>query len=156
VTDHPENWTPAFEGQRPPFEPGNSLAVKHGATSPARVNPRAEEIAEQAISAVPYLGAEDFAPALRAWARAEASLELLAEWVDRHGLLDDEGKPQPWVSTLLRFERLAAGHRTRLGLDPASRARLERELAEAAKGRFDVKALIDEGRKTLARNGGAK
>lgn len=142
-------WQPEFEGQRPPFAESNAVALKHGATSPARVNPRAEEIAEQAVEAVPYLGTPDFRPALRAWSRAEASLELLAEWVDRHGLLDTEGKPQPWVSTLLRFERLAASHRARLGLDPASRAKLEREIAEAARGRFDLDALLAEGRKAL-------
>jgi hypothetical protein len=139
--------------QRSPFESGNAVATKHGATSPARIIPRAQTIAEGAAQAVPYLRASDFAPALRAWARAEASLELLAEWVDENGLLDDAGRPQPWVSTLLRFERLAASHRTRLGLDPASRAKLEHELADAARGRFDLGQMLEEGRKVIEARG---
>lgn len=142
--------------RRPPFtsETARELATTHGATSPARVGDRAEQIAEQAAAAVHFLAAPDFAPALRAWARAEASLELLAEWIDAHGLLDAEGNPRSAVTTLLRFESLAAKHRARLGLDPSSRARLERELADAASARFDLEALIDEGRKTLAAGAG--
>jgi hypothetical protein len=139
--------------QRPPFEAGNTAALTHGAESPAKVNPRAEAIAKAAVDAVPYLGAIDFAPALRSWARAEASLELLAVWVDVHGLLDESGNPQPWVSTLLRFERLAAGHRARLGLDPASRAKLERDLADVQRERFDLGKLLEEGRKVIATRG---
>jgi hypothetical protein len=145
---------PGADWQRPPFEPGNQVALKHGATSPAKVNPRAEAIAEAAAVAVPYLGAADFAPALRAWARAEASLELLAEWVDQHGLLDGDGKPQPWIETLLKFERLAASHRGRLGLDPTSRAKLERELAAGAAARFDLEELLAEGRRALSSRAG--
>lgn len=143
----------AADWQRPPFEPANGAAMTHGATSPAKVNPRAEEIAKAAVDAVGYLGAADFAPALRSWARAEASLDLLAEWVDQHGLLDGQGNPQPWVSTLLRFERLAAGHRARLGLDPASRAKLERDLADVQRGRFDLGQLLEEGRKVIDARG---
>jgi hypothetical protein len=127
--------------------------MTHGATSPAKVKPRAEEIAKAAVDAVGYLGAPDFAPALRSWARAEASLDLLAEYVDEHGLLDGRGNPQPWVSTLLRFERLAAGHRARLGLDPASRAKLERDLADVQRGRFDLGQLLEEGRKVIDARG---
>lgn len=140
---------------RPPFAEGNSAAVTHGAMSAALAEPRAEAIAESAVAAVPYLGTPDFAPAVKAWARAEASLELLAEWVDQHGLLADDGTPQPWVTTLIRFDRMAAQHRGRLGLDPTSRARLERELAEAAKGRFDLDALLAEGRQALAARSGS-
>jgi hypothetical protein len=103
---------------------------------------------------VPYLATPDFLPAVRAWARAEASVSLIAEYLDEHGLLGEDGRPRPAVETLLKFERLATTHRSRLGLDPSARARLERELAEAAKGRFDLEALLAEGRAALQRRPG--
>ena len=37
-------WKPAFEGQRPPFLPGNEANLIHGARSERRVGPLAERI----------------------------------------------------------------------------------------------------------------
>jgi hypothetical protein len=44
--------------------------------------------------------------------------------------------------------------RARLGLDPTSRARLEREMADAARGRFDLDELARAGREAMARRAG--
>ena len=107
------------------------------------------------VAAAPYLASEHFAPAVRAWARAEAAVELVGEWLSEYGLLDLDGKPWPAVETMLKFERRASEERSRLGLDPTSRAKLERDAADAARGRFDLEGLVTEGRKALAaRNGG--
>lgn len=133
-----------------PFERGNEVAKRHGAFSPRYVEPRAAELIEAATAAIPFLAAPEYSPAIHAWGRAEASVSLLAEWLGQHGLIDDDGKPRPAVEALLKFERLALEHRGRLGLDPTSRAKLEREMADAARGRFDLDALVSEGREALA------
>jgi hypothetical protein len=40
------DWSPAFEGQRPPADAGNDLAVKHGAYADVRLGPRVDELAD--------------------------------------------------------------------------------------------------------------
>ena len=136
-------------------EANNRRAEKHGGHSPARVNPRAKELAEAATVAVPRLQDPEFAPSVRAWSRAEAAVELISEWLGDHGgPLDPDGVPWPAVKSLLAFEARASAERVRLGLDPLSRARLDRDQA-AVEHRFDVPALVAEGRQALAaRNGG--
>lgn len=50
-------WVPKFPGQRPPFTPGNEMAVKHGAGSPRKVAPIAAELMQElfADETVSYL-----------------------------------------------------------------------------------------------------
>ena len=135
---------PRAEWSRPPFEPGNQLGTTHGAFSAARVDPVASDLIDAAIEAVPYLGEGAFRPALEAWARAEARARLLASWLDEHGLLDAKGRPRHAAQFAVTVERQAAEARARLGLDPASRAKLERDVSAA---RFDISremAALDE------------
>ena len=40
-------WTPAFEGQRQPLEPGHELTVRHGAYSQLRLTQRAGEVVDE-------------------------------------------------------------------------------------------------------------
>jgi hypothetical protein len=89
-------WTPAFEGQRPPFEP------KHGAHADVRLGPRVVELVEQIVELVPvYPPADEIAVRLLclALARLEAAEDALAKAAP--GDLD----------------RLAATSRARLELD---------------------------------------
>jgi hypothetical protein len=132
--------------------PGNERALKHGANSERLVGPRAAELAEAAKATVPWLAERSFAPAVDAWARAEAGAALIAEYLDGlGGLLDDDGRPWPAVEVLLKFERRAEKGRARLGLDPASRARLEREMADVSRTRVDLDRLLRAGREAMAR-----
>lgn len=110
--------------QRPPFERGNGLAVTHGAYSPRRVDPLATDLFEKIVTDLDYLADPSYRPALWAWARAEARVQLLSEWLDEHGPLAEDGTPRPALAALYQFERLAAEARSRLGLDPLSRSRL--------------------------------
>ncbi len=117
--------------QRPPFEPGNETARKHGAHSSTIVEPRARAVLAALEAEAPvWLHAVDRA-ALEAWARAEARCGILRDWVDERGLLDPKGKPTGAAELLLRCERQAADLRGRLGLDPLARARLGRDTAVA-------------------------
>lgn len=134
---------PARKYSWPPFEPGHTLSLRHGAYSPRKVDPLAEELAEKAREAALYLSDPGYSAAVWAWARAEARVQLLTEWVDEHGLLDAEGRPRAAADLLIRCERLAAEGRARLGLDPLSRARLGRDVTAARLDLAQVFAGLD-------------
>lgn len=134
----------------PPFAEGHELSTKHGAHSPRRVEPVAEQVAAELVAAAPWLDQDAYRPALLALARHEARIALLERWLAEHGLLDGEGRPQPAAEFLLKVERAAADARSRLGLDPSSRARLERDLAQATAARVDLELVREAGRKALA------
>lgn len=152
------DWTPAFPGQRPPFEPGNELSTTHGANSPRKVAPLAAEI-ERAARTDPswpgYLNDPGYGLAVASWARAEAVCRLLFDWLA-------EQDPAEWMASTLdsvtdtekydggsqsrtrarrvgsvmeqlrAWESTAAKQRQRLGLDPLSRARLGRDVTAGA------------------------
>lgn len=144
-------WTPEFEGQRPPFEagnvpsnafpPGNDLPVTHGGYSPRKVDPLATELVDGLLAdpGLEYLKAPAYQPAVWAWARAEASVQLVTEWLavkaeasgDGVGDLDSEAVRAAYL-LLHRAEARATTGRTRLGLDPLSRARLGKDVAQGA------------------------
>lgn len=132
-------WTPAFPGQRRPFEPGHELSTRHGAYSPRKVDPLAAEMVAlvDGDDAVSWLTAAD-RPALWAWARAEAQVQLLTEYLEQAGQATgdgignlDEDRVRSAYLLLHRAEARALSGRARLGLDPLSRARLGRDVAAA-------------------------
>lgn len=136
-----------------PFQPGHELSMSHGAYSERRVGPLAQEIldgllalATTAESSVPWLAEPSYRPALAAWSRAEARVQLLEAWLAEHGGdVDEEGEVRGAAAFLARCEARAESLRSKLGLDPLSRARLGRDVAVA--GRVDlaqVLARLDE------------
>lgn len=137
-----QEWVPEFEGQRPPFQPGNQLATAtHGAYSPRKVDPLAGDLVAGVLDdpGLVYLHAARWRPALWAWARAEAQTQLVSEWLAGEGEhagngvgdLGDERVRSAYV-VLHRAETRATTGRTRLGLDPLSAARLGRDKTAAA------------------------
>lgn len=124
-----------------PFEPGNEIATRHGAYSPRRVDPLAAELVDQALADVDlgYLTAPGYRPAVWAWARAEAQVQLLAEHVERLGLDFAEAAVSAAYAALDRAERRAERGRARLGLDPLSRARLGRDVTAT---RVDLVSML--------------
>lgn len=135
------DWQP-----RPPFEPGNGLAVTHGAYSPERVDQVATRVAEALLGTegVPqYLRDPSYGPAIVSWARAEAKAKLVADFLE--GMPVEEQMMPPKAGTtapievLRKLESAALTHRARLGLDPLSRARLGRDITAA---KFDLAALM--------------
>lgn len=112
--------------QRPPFKPGNTVAERHGAYSPRRVDPLAEQFVERALADpdLKYLAAPRFRPALWSWARAEVGVQLLAEHLatitdDSIGDLDEK-RVAAAHALLDRYETRADKARARLGLYPTS------------------------------------
>lgn len=156
MTGAQPGWTPEFPGQRPPFQVNNQLSVKHGAYSPSRVDPLADALVSERLAdqQTAYLQQPAYRPALYGWARAEARVILLDEWMQRH-LADTGGCVRckacsAVADQLLRFEASAANHRARLGLDPLSRARLGRDVAAAS---VDLASLLSDARAAQERDG---
>jgi len=156
------DWTPAFPGQRAPFQQGNTVAEKHGAFSPRRVDPLARTYVDlvRADPAVTWL-APVHGPALWAWARAEAQVQLLTEYLEKaaeetsDGIGDlDADRVRSAYLLLHRAESRATTQRARLGLDPLSRAKLGRDLASA--GAADAVADLTRMREQHERATGAR
>jgi hypothetical protein len=118
------------------FEVGNSVGLRHGAWSDRNVDPRASELVEGLLADddVAYLRAPRWAAAVWAWARTEARVALVTEYLTglvgagRLGDLDDP-KVSAAYRLLGRFEAAAMQQRGRLGLDPASAAKLGKDVA---------------------------
>lgn len=137
---------PARGYSRPPFQPGNTAAVRHGAHSPGHVEQRANQLQSAATEILPWLKHPEHAAAVSAWSRAEARCLLVDEYLQEHGLLDDAGRVRPAAELVIKLERIASEARSRLGLDPTSRARLERDLSAGARDRIDVAKELAQGR----------
>ncbi|MFR9803144.1 hypothetical protein ACL02T_12675 [Pseudonocardia sp. RS010] len=131
--------------QRPPFEDGNEVALRHGAYSPRKVNPLAAELVEHVLHDpdLGYLAAPSYRPAVWAWAAAEAQCQLLDEHLAQFGPDPDFGDRR--VSAAYTAHHKAATRadnaRRRLGLDPLSRARLGRDVT-AGRANADLVQLL--------------
>lgn len=146
------SWRPAHTGQRPPFRPGHELSVQHGAFSPRKVDPLARDLVDQVLADpdVRYLQAPAYRLALWAWARAEAQVQLLTEYLAKRAEeagdgVGDLGADRVRSAYLLlhRAEARATTQRTRLGLDPLSRARLGKDVASAQVDTARLMAELD-------------
>lgn len=103
------------------------LSVKHGATSSRLVQQRVQAmLADLEAEDAPWLATVDRS-ALAAWAWAESECGLLRDWLAEREPLNPEGRPWPASELLLKWERRAADERGRLGFDPLSRARMNRD-----------------------------
>ena len=136
--DERGEWTPAFPGQRPPFEPGHELTVKHSAYADVRLGPRVAELADEIRTVVPaYSIADDYVVRLLAlsFARIEAAEEAIA--VAEPGELERLRQDlRGWVNSARRLLN-------DLALTPMSRARLGLDIARA-KGEGAAQYLRDK------------
>ncbi|MCU1691150.1 MAG: hypothetical protein JWM64_241 [Frankiales bacterium] len=139
-SERPGGWVPAFEGQRPPFQPGHTLSTRHGAYSP-RVHDavQAEVVAEVEAADPSWLQHVD-TWAVEAWSYAEARCRLLRRVVSEQGTFTDKGTETTAAEQLRHWEKRAAEGRSKLGFDPTSRAKLGRDTASAAADLAQVRA----------------
>jgi hypothetical protein len=184
-TDH-AGQAPEFDGQRPPFQEANEAALAHGARSERHVGPLAAQIAQDLLTdpdVPPHIREPMFTASVQAWARAEAVCQLLWAWLEERDVMagltaatttveDEErtkGKTRrksvsrsvaSVIDTLRRYEVHAANLRSKLGLDPASAARVGRDLAltrrlhAGATPLDDALAAIERRRGQLTAGGG--
>lgn len=144
----------------PPFEPGHELSTLHGAKSPRKVDPIAEGLVDWVTTAdgLEHLREPRFLPAVWAWARVEATVQLLSDYcaglvVEQATVPQRKGASSSPLEILRQHEATAATMRARLGLDPMSAAKLLRELTEtSATARFaGLEAVREQGRQARLR-----
>jgi phage terminase small subunit len=122
---------PARNYSWPPFQNGNEAALKHGARSPRKVEPRARELADALAELVP-LGSPSDEPMVWMLANQLARCELAWAWLAEHGLLTEQGEPQPVLRSLSTWENSASRLADRLGLTPFGRSQVGLNVAAAA------------------------
>jgi hypothetical protein len=94
----------------PEFKAGNELATQHGAYSPRKVDPLARELVDGLVAVAgqaerfAYLTEPQYGPALWAWGRTEARVQLVSEWLLKRGDLDGDGEVRPAADLLSRVE----------------------------------------------------
>ncbi len=120
---HPD-WRPPRGYRWEPFAAGNLASLRHGVYSPRTWKPLADRIAAELPDVAPWCARSTYGPAVTAWARVEAQLQLVMAWLDEHGPLDGQGEPRPATNLLVRLESQAQSLRAELGLSPLALAKL--------------------------------
>ena len=143
-------WEAQFEGQRPPFEPGNEAAVRHGAFSQKRVERAAEIIGADLLERYPHV--RDFPESVAALARVEGITKMMASDIAK-GLYNKQGELK--ASLLARWtsaENTAARLRASLGMTPESEASVARDRAAAVSlaAGVDLHAIAARGGAAMA------
>ena len=146
------------------FGAGHELSVKHGAGDiqhPDRHIPRkvlvlAQQFADAFLDGYcpPQLEMPQFLPAVEAWARAEARVRLLNDWVEGMSIEEMTSPPERKgsatpavkvpVELLMQAENQAAKRRKDLGLDPASWASIQKDLGIAGRAADDAVARMGQ------------
>lgn len=141
--------SPARPYSWPPFQAGNEAAVTHGAYTPKKVNPRANEIVADLLTHGPdYLANPSFRPTLWLLAQTLSRIELIQEWLDAQGgefAEDKKGRIQIASERLTRLTRLAADLAGKLGGDPLTQAKIQKDLAQGRAA--TIGPLLAEGRR---------
>ena len=145
------------------FGPGHELSGKHGAGDlehPNRRVPRkvlvlAQQFADAYLDGYcpPQLEMPQFLPAVEAWARSEARVRLLNDWIDAMTIEEMTSPPERKgasaavkvpVELLMQAENQAAKRRKDLGLDPASWASIQKDLGIAGRAADDAVARMGQ------------
>lgn len=148
--------TPARGYTWPPAAVGNTLALRHGATSPREVQPLAEGFHAAIIEAAPWTSSPAFAGTVQSWAWAEGQALLLRRWLDENGMLDGEDEERSAARLLDRIEGRLAKLRDQLGLNPTAAMKVLSQAADLAAATGDdegLAALQAEGARILAAQG---
>jgi hypothetical protein len=142
----PASGLPARGYSWPPFEKGNTAALVHGATSERTVAPLARNYRRRMLRRL-RLSPGDLDSVgkgyLDLYCRTAAKLDLLDAYFAEHGLLKEDGDPQP--ATRL-YVQLVTATRTSL-------VRLEDHLRSRDPRAAGIESLILEGRAIRERNG---
>jgi hypothetical protein len=151
-------WTPEFEGQRPPFQPGNQLAVTHGAYSSKRIDPVATQFRDEILSspAMQYLLEPQYAAMFWQYCRTAARIQAIEDALD--GMTIEaaaySGKGQTsWLELLRKWTSTLTTLAARLGLDPRSYAALGKDVSQARQA--DAATLLTRARAEAEGNTGS-
>jgi hypothetical protein len=138
------------------FEEGNQAAVKHGARSPALIEPRARELMPAIFEVNPQLDESRDGPAVMRYAICLARIERVLAWLSEQDdpVFEDvgSGKAHGVYERLERWERQASESEDKLAIAPLTRAKLgfdrlraeataeELEKTREARARLDARA----------------
>ncbi len=126
----PGEWVPAFEGQRPPFGPGNALARKSGAWSARVRDPLARDLLAELADEHPDV-VERWPDLAADLCQVRARVQLLRADLAERGMFAN-GDIRDGVLRHLRWAELQALRlAAELGLTPSGEARLARDRAVA-------------------------
>lgn len=134
----------------PDFEPGNTVALVHGAYSPAVIAERAQLVHAAILDAAPYLAEPRFLPAVDRYLKAAAREALLHAHIEAVSAAKGTGAvaARTWEQATAAA-RLAAKLGTDLGLDPIGHARIRALSAGAAASEASLGDLEERGRAGL-------
>lgn len=131
----------------PPLQPGHTLSMVHGGTSPRAITARAQLVHAELLTVVPYLAEPKFAPAVDRYLKAAAREALLHEHIER--LCAEKGPgavPARVWEQATAAARLASKLGSDLGLDPIGHARIRALSAGAEATEASLADLAAEGR----------
>jgi hypothetical protein len=115
--------------------PGNGRALRHGAHSAVRVEPRARELVPAILEANVHLDATRDGAAVVRYATTLARIEFVYRWLGERAdpvFVDvDAGRAHGVFDRLERWERMASEAEQQLAIAPLTRARLGLNLLEA-------------------------
>ena len=148
-----------------PFKPGNTVSLKHGAGTRGCIDDAnmtriglelSEGIARDLLShpqCPEQLYWPQFAPQVLAWSRFEAKAALLHQWLETM-TAEEQSTPRKAggetpVAVWLATERAAERARDRLGLTPASWAKIQKDLGIARRAQDDRLAAAAEHGRTI-------
>jgi len=142
-------WVPEFDGQRPPFQLGNTLAVTHGANSPKRVDPVATGFRDEILAQphMAFLGQPEYATIFWAWCRQAARVQLLEDYCDSmtmRAAADGARGTTPPLELLRKHTATLLTLTQRLGLDPLSYQKLRKD--DATIRQADAATLLTQRR----------
>jgi hypothetical protein len=109
---------PARDYSWPPFEPGNTVAVRHGAYATLQLRPRAQEIAGWLAEQMADAFDPKFSAAIEAAALAAARVERALGHLDEHDETTIEEKFSRLDDRARGWLKLYLGTLERLGLTP--------------------------------------
>jgi hypothetical protein len=125
----------------PPFEPGNTVSLRHGAFSHRVISEAGQQIRHALLESYPYLADDAFVEAIDRYCRAEARAQLLHDYITEK--VDTEGveavKPYLWAEAG-RAEANAQKFGSECGLDAAGHAKIARDLGLARNIQRDANA----------------
>jgi hypothetical protein len=137
---------PGHPPRHPDFEPGNVLALTHGAQSGRAIEARAAEVHEQLLELAPWCDRPHFLPSVSRYLQAAAREALLHSHIVR--LSADKGPgavpARVWESATAatRLAHTLAGD---LGLTPLGEARLRAVAGTAAVTELSLADLMAQG-----------
>lgn len=137
----------------PPFQPGHTLSLVHGADSERTIEAKAAELRPQLFEICPWIDPEKDVIAVARFLRAESRALILHGYITK--LTEEKGPgsvPQRTWEQATAADRLAAQLGNVLGLDPTGRARLQQVAATTEATLSTLEDVRREGREARQRH----